>query len=231
MSFEIIPNWHPIFVHFSIALLSVSSALLIIGKFAPQKYLWRNTVLTVSRWNLLIGAAISIATVLAGWYAYNTVNHDDHSHLAMTSHMKWALGTFSLFVVVATWSLTMRKKEVGFLLMSFQLFATLMLLVTGFKGGELVYRHGLGVMSLPEAEAGEGHEHHHHDHDSHEHSKNENSSDEKIDVQKDKADYDKAKKIKKVAPKTDKVKQDKKAAVGDDSGEESEEHEHHHNHE
>lgn len=153
MNFEIIPNWHPIFVHFSIALLSISSALLIIGKFAPQKYLWRNTALTVSRWNLLIGAAISIITVLAGWYAYNTVNHDDPSHLAMTSHMKWALSTFLLFAVVATWSFISRKKEVGIFLTAFQLFATLSLLVTGFKGGELVYRHGLGVLSLPEAEA------------------------------------------------------------------------------
>ncbi len=226
MNFEIIPNWHPIFVHFSIALLSISSALLIIGKFAPQKYLWRNTALTVSRWNLLIGATISIITVLAGWYAYNTVNHDEPSHLAMTSHMKWALVTFSLFVVVATWSLITRKKEVGFLLTAFQLFATLMLLVTGLKGGELVYRHGLGVMSLPEAEAGEGHEHHH-DHGSHEHGKVSAPSDEKTDSQKDKTDSDKTKKIKKISPKTDGLKQDKKAVTS----EESEEHEHHHNHE
>lgn len=230
MNFEIIPNWHPIFVHFSIALLSISSALLVVGKFAPQKYLWRNTALTVSRWNLLIGATISIITVLAGWYAYNTVNHDEPSHIAMTSHMKWALGTFSLFVVVATWSLTQRKKEVGFLLMAFQLFATLMLLITGFKGGELVYRHGLGVMSLPEAEAHEGHEHHH-DHGSHEHGKNENPSDEKVDIQKDKIDPTEIKKIKKNTPKTSSVKQNKKAAVSDGSDEENHEHEHHHSHE
>lgn len=167
--------------------------------------------MTVSRWNLLIGAMISIITVLAGWYAYNTVNHDEPSHLAMTSHMKWALGTFLLFVVVATWSFIQRKKEVGLLLMALQLFATLMLLVTGFKGGELVYRHGLGVMSLPEAKANEGHEHQH-DHGGHEDGKNENPSDKKI------------------TPKTDKVKQDKKAAVNSDSSEESED-EHRHNHE
>jgi hypothetical protein len=35
--------------------------------------------------------------------------------------------------------------------------------VTGFKGGEVVYRYGLGVMSLPEvseaSKNGDGHEH------------------------------------------------------------------------
>ena len=222
MNFEIIPNWHPIFVHFSIALLSISTALLIIGKFTPQKYLWRNAAFTVSKWNLLIGATISIITVLAGWYAYNTVNHDEPSHIAMTSHMKWALGTFSLFVVVAIWSFIQRKREAGFLLVGFQLFATLMLLVTGFKGGELVYRHGLGVMSLPEAEAGEGHEH-----GGHEHGKNENPSDEKANVKKDKTDSAPTKQIK----KNPSIKQEKKASVSNDSDEENHEHEHHHNHE
>jgi uncharacterized membrane protein len=230
MNFEIIPNWHPIFVHFSIALLSISTALLIIGKFTPQKYLWRNAAFTVSKWNLLIGATISIITVLAGWYAYNTVNHDEPSHIAMTSHMKWALGTFSLFVVVAIWSFIQRKREAGFLLVGFQLFATFMLLVTGFKGGELVYRHGLGVLSLPEAEANEGSEHHH-DHGSHKHGKNENPSDEKADIQKDKIDSAPVKKSKKSTPKTNAVKQNNKPAVSEDSEEENHDHKHHHDHE
>lgn len=222
MNFEIIPNWHPIFVHFSIALLSISSALLIIGKFAPQKYLWRNTALTVSRWNLLIGAAISILTVLAGWYAYNSVNHDEPSHLAMTSHMKWALSTFLLFVVVATWSFISRKKEVGIFLTAFQLFATLSLLVTGFKGGELVYRHGLGVLSLPEAEANEEQEH------AHEHgSEHKNDSAEKNTVTSDKMnDKKKAQVTKKSVSKKLKT-QNKDATINNEAKKESG---HNHNH-
>lgn len=223
MSFEIIPNWHPIFVHFSIALLSISTALLIVGKFAPQKFLWKNTALIVSKWNLFIGAAISILTVLAGWYAYGTVNHDEPSHLAMTSHMKWALSTFALFVVVATWSFFSRKKETGIFLTAFQIIATLSLLVTGFKGGELVYRHGLGVLSLPEAEANEGHEHQH-DHGSHEHKKDVDSVN-KDAVTTNKANDEKAKVTKKVnkKPKT----QNKDSAVNSEAEEEPA---HNHNH-
>jgi uncharacterized membrane protein len=220
MNFEIIPNWHPIFVHFSIALLSISSLLLVVGKFAPQKYTWRNTALTVSRWNLLMGAAISVITVMAGWYAYNTVNHDDHSHIAMTSHMKWALGTFSVFVVVASWSFITRKKEAGFALIAFQLLATLMLLVTGFKGGELVYRHGLGVMSLPEAEANEEYEHHH------DHGKNENLSNEKAEPDhQNKIDYSKTRKIRNNTLK-DNTKQNKTVSAPEENTEEHHEHSH-----
>lgn len=223
MSFEIIPNWHPIFVHFSIALLSISTVLLIVGKIAPQKFLWKNTALIVSKWNLFIGAAISILTVLAGWYAYGTVNHDEPSHLAMTSHMKWALSTFALFVVVATWSFISRKKETGIFLTAFQVIATLSLLITGFKGGELVYRHGLGVLSLPEAEANEGHEHHH-DHGSHEHKKDGDSLN-KDAVTTNKASEEKTKVTKKVSKKP--KAQNKDSAINNEAEKESE---HHHDH-
>lgn len=35
----------------------------------------------------------TIGTVLAGWYAYNTVPHTALSHAAMTDHRNWALST------------------------------------------------------------------------------------------------------------------------------------------
>ncbi len=50
--------------------------------------------------------------------------------------------------------------------MSLLLVAQLFLFSTAWRGGELVYRHGLGVLSLPQTE-GEGHSHSHgeeHDH-------------------------------------------------------------------
>src|SRR3989304_5394024 len=60
---EIIPNWHPILVHFTVGLLA-----------GP------------------------------GWPAYNSFDHDDVSHAAMTTHRNWALPTVGLFVVLALWS-------------------------------------------------------------------------------------------------------------------------------
>lgn len=96
---EIIPNWHPIFVHFTIGLLSISALLYLAGSILRSM-----TLLTVARWNLWMGASITAATVLAGLYAYSTVIHDAPSHIAMTNHRNWALLTSSVFIVLALWA-------------------------------------------------------------------------------------------------------------------------------
>ena len=83
MTIEVIPNWHPIFVHFSAALLMISAFLFVVWNLAPATSSWRPHCLTV----------------------------------------------------------------------------------TAYKGGELVFRHGLGVMSPPQVDVGHhekgGHGHSH----------------------------------------------------------------------
>lgn len=163
MSIEIIPNWHPIFVHFSVALLSISALLYLTG-LALRK----PNLLLVARWNLWIGAIFTIGTVLAGFYAYNTVAHDGPSHAAMTDHKNWALATATIFGILAVWSLAKHRgaKSVSSGFVVLMLLATGLLGVTGFKGGEAVYRYGLGVMSMPQIEDDGGHGSHSHGGDS-----------------------------------------------------------------
>lgn len=162
---QIIPNWHPIFVHFSVALLSLavvfSLADLVLreGKLKQQ---WQILV----RWNLWLGTGFSIATALAGWYAYNTVAHDTPSHAAMTEHLYWALATLAVFVPLSLWSVWREYKQhkTGALFAVLLLAGGVLLMSTAWHGGELVYRYGLGVMSLPQAAEvgdGDGHEHAH----------------------------------------------------------------------
>lgn len=172
---EIIPNWHPIFVHFTIGLLSISAAL-----FWAGTVLKKDVLLIVARWNLWLGALITIGTVLAGLYAFNTVPHNTETqHLAMLDHRMWALSTTGLFVALALWSFVVAKKgknkPSGFrhhIFLAAVTVAGLMLAATGFKGGELVYRHGLGVLAVP-VPAEEHHESEHmhsgHDHGDHHH--------------------------------------------------------------
>ncbi|MEW5756296.1 MAG: DUF2231 domain-containing protein [Pseudomonadota bacterium] len=158
--FEIIPNWHPIFVHFTVALFSLSVALFVVTPLikAPLKEQWQ----TVARWALWFGTGCTLATALTGVYAYNTVAHDTPSHAAMTEHRNWAIATISAFFILATWSIVRirRKKTLGALFTVGMLIAGGVLASTAWHGGELVYRYGLGVMSLPKAE-GEGHAHAH----------------------------------------------------------------------
>lgn len=148
---EIIPNWHPILVHFTIGLLGGSVVLFIAGTFARQRASAAG-LLTAAYWNLWLGAGITFVTVAAGYNAFDTVAHDQPSHTAMIEHQYWALATAALFWSLALWSTwgqrRGRRPSASFL--SALVLATALLIITGFKGGELVYRHGLGVMSLPQ---------------------------------------------------------------------------------
>lgn len=152
---EIIPNWHPIFVHFTIALLSVSVVLFVAERFV-RKQSWHIQLVTVARWNLWLGSLATIATVIAGIDAFNTVPHGSEvQHLAMLDHRKWALSTAALFLFLAVWSFytALRgkadfKKGTKLVFVGLMTIAGLMLATTGYKGAELVYRHGLGVISM-----------------------------------------------------------------------------------
>ncbi len=166
---EIIPNWHPVFVHFTMALLVVATALHLLSRFIAGDELG-NQLSTVARWNLRIGTGVSFLTVAAGWYAYYTVAHDAPSHAAMTEHRNWAMATFGLFLGIAGWEyyLSRRGERKGWLFTGLMAAGAVLLLTTAWHGGELVYRHGLGVMSLPETGAEAGHEHvHEHEPNSH----------------------------------------------------------------
>lgn len=162
MGIEIIPNWHPIFVHFTVALLSISALFYLAGLV-----LRKPNLLVVARWNLWIGAGITVGTVLAGFYAYNTVAHDGPSHAAMTDHKNWALVTASVFGVLTIWSLVKHRgaKSVSSGFVVLILLASGLLGVTGYKGGEVVYRHGMGVMRMPEVSGDGGHGSHAHGED------------------------------------------------------------------
>ena len=159
---EIIPNWHPLFVHFTVALLLTATGLFLLGLLASGKK-WSATALKVAHINLWLGALVTIATVIAGLYAYNTVDHDTPSHIAMTNHRNWALPTAAAFAVLALWSMAIyrRSVKVGLPFLIVLLIASGALSATAWKGGELVYRHGLGVMSMPNtSSSGEGHSGH-----------------------------------------------------------------------
>lgn len=163
---QILPNWHPIFVHFTVALLSLAVLFSLVNIWLREGKL-KEQWLILARWNLWLGTAFGIVTALAGWDAYNTVTHDAPSHAAMTAHLYWALATLSAFVVLSLWSAwnVYNQKKASILFAVLLLAGGGLLASTAWHGGELVYRYGLGVMSLPQAEEagddGHGHDHAH----------------------------------------------------------------------
>lgn len=158
---DVIPNWHPVFVHFAIALLSMSVVFFVLLKVFSQHVL-KEQFRVLAYWNLWLGTGFAIVTAIAGWFAYNSVAHDTASHLAMTDHRNWALITLLVFIVLSIWSAKLYKsiKNESIIFTIIMVFALVLLVSTGWRGSELVYRYGLGVMSIPQVEA-EGHEHEH----------------------------------------------------------------------
>lgn len=176
MTLDILPNWHPVFVHFTVGLLFMSVALFLAAALIRKEPI-HGQLLTVACWNLWLGTLVTVGTLLAGFYAFNTVPHQfEAQHLAMLDHRKWALGTAALFVFLAFWSLisTLRGRGaftgwVNVMFLALLLAAGASLAATGYKGGELVFRHGLGVMAQPVAQEEHHDSHDHTGHDDHPH--------------------------------------------------------------
>lgn len=158
---QIIPNFHPIVVHFPIA-LTVIAFLLSIAAYARSSHPVSVQLAAAGHFTLWLAALGAAAAVLFGWLAFNSVNHDNAGHAAMLLHRSWAVPTAIGLILLASWDAwKYRVNELISVPMLFVLFLlSQAIAVTGWLGGEVVYRHGIGVLSIPSSE-GAGHGHHH----------------------------------------------------------------------
>jgi len=164
---EILPNWHPIFVHFTVALLTMSVVFYVLHLVLPRAHRQQYAMVLLAQVNLWIGTSFAVITAIAGWFAYNSVAHDTPSHAAMTEHRNWALVTLAVFFLLTLWSIASRKrKKAPVFFVIILLLAGGLLTSTAWHGAESVYRYGLGVMSIPKS-SGEGHAHEHPDGEGH----------------------------------------------------------------
>jgi len=159
---EIIPNWHPIFVHFTVSLFSTTVGFFVFSYlFSYVSRIPKYLVLDLEiagRWCLWVVSIITLGTVLAGLYAYYTVKHDKVSHNIMIIHRNWALMTATTILLLGVWSFLRYLKNIrlSFVFVFALLIVQFLLLTTAWYESELLYRYGLDVMSLPITE-GENH--------------------------------------------------------------------------
>lgn len=144
---EIIPNLHPLVVHFPIALIIVSAFATLGAKLAGDRPI-ANELAILGRWTLWAGALASLVAAAAGWQAFNSVDHDDAGHAAMIVHRNWALITTGFIVILALWSFWRKRssQKESWVFVIALLVSVGLVAATGWLGGELVYRHGLGVI-------------------------------------------------------------------------------------
>jgi uncharacterized membrane protein len=158
---EIIPNFHPLLVHFPIALISVA-AFFHLAAIVMQDKSCATPCAMLAHTTLWLGALTALPAAFFGWQAFDSVNHDAAGHAVMLVHRAWALGTLALLVVLAAWDAWRSKADAiprgwfaGAVIGAWSMVA-----VTAWHGGELVYRHGAGVMALPQVADDGSHEHH-----------------------------------------------------------------------
>ncbi len=155
------PNIHPVLVHFTFA-LGVSAAFAYLGAMLVPQERWRTSLRPAADWMLALAAIAVVATIAAGFEAYYTVAHDTPSHEAMTTHRNWAVPSGLALLGLAGWRWIRREEAPGILFTLATLLVAGLLTVTAWWGGTIVYKHGLGVQSLPAA-SGPGHNHDHGD--------------------------------------------------------------------
>lgn len=146
----IIPNYHPIFVHFTIALIVVSLGSFIFSWILTKFKKAHHELLIVSRWSLWFAGLLSIGTLAAGFHAFYTVNHNAISHAVMITHRSLGISSFVLIELLAIWSIVLYIKDVKpkFMFGIGLIVATACVIVTGWYGAELVFRYGAGVVNI-----------------------------------------------------------------------------------
>ncbi len=148
-----LPNWHPFFVHFPVALFS-TAVLCDIALIVRYRHAWLDRATLM----LYCGAAISsMTTAVSGKLAANRLMPEATAETVelVGRHGDWAFLTVILFFVVtfarfdSLWrdrsSERPRAHSFRLATLLLALAAEAALLVTASRGGAAVYRHGVGV--------------------------------------------------------------------------------------
>lgn len=138
-------SWHPLIVHFSLVLLPLSVAVDLLA-LGSRKTHWHGLAYGV----FWFGAVMAASAVLSGNAAAGAYRKDDQVQGLVSAHEDWATWTLLLFIGLALSRvpLQLRGELQGWrfaLWLVVAVAACGLLWLTGYTGGELVFRHGVGV--------------------------------------------------------------------------------------
>jgi len=138
---------HPLLVHFPIALLFTAVFFEILG-FLVQREEYRRFGL----WLMILGLAGGIVAAGIGFRVEEAVEAAGVPEEAIDRHEFFAiitLITFALTLAVRYWTKNRWTPRKITLYFSLAMAGLLLLGITGFFGGELVYRYGAGMLNPP----------------------------------------------------------------------------------
>jgi uncharacterized membrane protein len=143
------PGWHPMVVHFPLALVLVAAALLFAARLLRSETL-AATAATVGTWNLCMGAIAALFALGTGLAAVLDLDLSEAARQAISLHMKWAMFTTLMLVLLAVWRGAgtvpgSRPSRVFLIVLSA---AAAALIFTAYRGGKNVYEYGVGVKKI-----------------------------------------------------------------------------------
>ena len=137
---------HPIIVHFPIALLCASVAFDVLARRWPTGS-FRDT----SLYCLLAGVLSAALAVVTGGMEEELAERAGAPESVLELHESLGTVTLVVFVVLLGWRFAMQwgwVKDIPSLTLGLGAIGIVMLALTGYWGGELVYTYGIGVKGV-----------------------------------------------------------------------------------
>jgi uncharacterized membrane protein len=138
---------HPVATHFPMALLPVSLLGDLLGIWTDASFWW-----SFSFYNLAIGLVLSIPALITGIIDFLAIPKEGIADRVAMSHMMIMITSIAMFTgsfcirfgaeILSGWRLTSS--------VSLSLLGLILLLIGGWFGGQLVYRHGAGSDPISE---------------------------------------------------------------------------------
>jgi uncharacterized membrane protein len=143
-------QWHPMMVHFPLALMLTGFLCLLLSR------LLQHTPLNVSlaacgTWNLVFAGITVLLTLCTGLAAAWHLQLHGGMQYSVSRHVIWAVCTSQLVVLLGLWRAFGNSvgKTPSLIFLAFALIACIGFIITGYYGGENVYHYGIGVWGTP----------------------------------------------------------------------------------
>lgn len=137
--------WHPIIVHFAIALLSIAIITDFIYLLTRKEHFRQ-----IATYLLILGTASAIGAVLTGHQALAAVDITPQVEPLVNTHKNSGQVTMWIFVALTTlrfiyFKFRLFEKPTKWIYYLVGIIAFSWLVRTGILGGEMVYIHGVGI--------------------------------------------------------------------------------------